>query len=494
MFKNGYAFITREIPLKDGKAALVAVPPASLGTLWFWADKGSVDHVESATYAPKATGKPLAYGSFEKLLSENVGKRVSLTYASMAKSETLSGIIVAVGDQSVTIRTASGTRAILKGAILSVASADPDFKWTFTQTETRRYFRIVADARAGKVLMTSLERGITWAPAFAIEIEDASKLTLAARGTILNDLQDLNQVRGRFVTGFPNLPFRNVLDPLTAGMNLDQWLNFVGASGGGGGFAGQGGAMTQNAARPLPEFLAFDNSEAQQVRNESGETISDLFFYDLPTLSIKLGARRMETLFQAQAEYKDIYKWDVADAVVNNVEFRELPPGTAETPDDVWHTIRFRNSAKQPLTTAPVTIFRKGELIGQAMMNYVPAGAECEVQINKALDIRVEQSEEETGRERGAIKDRNGNAVFDLATVKATLVIRNQKASDVVMSIRKPFTGEAVAAEGDPKISKSIKGLRDVNPRGRFVWQVAVGAGQERTLTCTYKLYVRSQG
>ena len=55
MFKNGYAFVTRVIPAAGGKADVVEVPPASLGTLWFTTDDGgAIESIETASDVRRA--------------------------------------------------------------------------------------------------------------------------------------------------------------------------------------------------------------------------------------------------------------------------------------------------------------------------------------------------------------------------------------------------------------------------------------------------------
>lgn len=72
MFKNGYAFVTREISLFNGEANVVEVPQASLGTLWFWSDKGALESVTSVDELnEKKVTRPVA--SFAQALEQNVG-------------------------------------------------------------------------------------------------------------------------------------------------------------------------------------------------------------------------------------------------------------------------------------------------------------------------------------------------------------------------------------------------------------------------------------
>ena len=220
-----------------------------------------------------------------------------------------------------------------------------------------------------------------------------------------------------------------------------------------------------------------------------GEQISDLFFYDLAKYDSKKGSRQYQNLFKFDADYKHVYTWDIEDQVDANGNYKPVPP-TGPDAEDVWHTIHFKNASGKPLTTAPATIFSKGELIGQSLMNYCMADGECDLKINKALDVRADATEEETDRERGAIKDRYGNPRYDLVTVKGTLFVFNGRKDKVQMTITKNLTGEVLTKTGDPTVTKTTRGLRQVNTTSKLVWKPEVKSGDKLTLEYTYKLYV----
>jgi hypothetical protein len=174
-------------------------------------------------------------------------------------------------------------------------------------------------------------------------------------------------------------------------------------------------------------------------------------------------------------------------------------------PGEVWHSVRFRNTSGQPLTTSAATTFKSGEIVGQDMMSYTPAGAEAEVRITKALDVRVEKSEEEVKRELGVIKEKvpagilNGQRIFDERPLfdrlylKGTLVIRNQKPERVTMKVAKSLTGDVSMASHGAKVVKLAKGIKDLNPASQITWQTDVEGGKTLTLTYEFNMLVRSQ-
>lgn len=490
MFKNGFAFITRKITIKDGEANIIEVPRASLGTLWFWSPSGEIQNISTAEDVQK-TKSVINLQSFDQLAQKNVGKTVYVESNVAAPQE---GKIKSADGELLILDTANGTIAIQKNQVKFFRTNDSSFTWTQTveTTKEEKYYRIKADKKTKEVMMMSLERGITWAPGYAVDISNPDKLTLASKATVLNDLLDLKDVPARLITGFPNMQFKDILDPFTSNMNADQWLGSLSTGGAGGGFGG--GArnrasemMSQNAYAPMAD--ANVNWGGDSSGNVGGEQISDLFFYDLPGFSSKKNSRLYQNLFRFDAEYKHIYTWEIDDQVDVNGNYKPAPP-VGQDSQDVWHTIKFKNGSGKPLTTAAATIFNKGELIGQTMMNYCMADGDCDVKINKALDVRADASEEEVERDRGAIKDRYNNPRYDLVTVKGKLQVLNGRKDKVQMTITKNLTGEVTVSTGTPEITKTTRGLRQVNTTSRLTWKPDVKGGEKLTLEYTYKLYV----
>jgi hypothetical protein len=284
------------------------------------------------------------------------------------------------------------------------------------------------------------------------------------------------------------VPFASWIDPLVSGQSVEAVVDLLNSVGNptvvfNSRLTSQRGTFSAGAVPGSMENVAMSDVPGQQLE--------DLFFYNQPNLSLKKGDRAYYAMFRAEAPYKEIYTLDVPDPVVNNLEYRRPPD--EDQPEDVWHTLNFKNTSGRPFTTGTATTFKESQLIGQDTMGYVSAGGDAELKITKALDEKAESSEEEVSRERGAIKNVNGAPIYDQVTMKGTLQVKNQKSEDVNLRIRHYFTGELVSADGNPVAKKTAKGLKDVNPTGVLTWTPAVTAGQSLTLTYTYKLYVRTQ-
>ncbi|HSI72743.1 MAG TPA: hypothetical protein VK934_06160 [Fimbriimonas sp.] len=496
MFKNGFAVVTREIDApRAGEYSIASIPQGSLGTLWFTVTEGM--RLESVVNTTVEETVKQDLGTIDSLLAANSGKKVKLGIREPDKvtGEVVVGTLVSSSGELAIVKTDTKTLAFRKAHITSIAVANGEgvLKYTTTGKQAQRALRFTVTGRPGKIVMISLERGLTWAPGYAVDITHKEKLSMVAKATLINDLGALDNIEARFITGFPNVPFAQYIDPLVSGQNAQGFINMIGQIGGpggrGGGFGGgrAGDLMSQNAAGPAP---AMDFGEAMATSPLSGEQREDLFFYRQPGVKMKQGDRAYYVLFRMESPYQTLYTWDMDDQLPDNVDYRPVPAG----PGDVWHTLQFKNTSGQPLTTGAATAFKSGEIVGQDLMKYVPINGTAELKINKSLDIRAELDESEVTRERGAIKNQGGYPVFDLVTLKTTLQVTNLKPETVKMRIKRTFTGELVSAEGDPQVVKTARGLTQMNPVTKLEWSPAVESGKMLKLTYTYKMYVRSQG
>ncbi len=483
MFKNGYAVVTRQFEIDEsGTTNLSYIPQSSIGTLWFSTVGGAQLKTVTATTLKKSETTNL--GSLEQILAANVGKVLQLDYRQgEAGHPFVKGKLLAINGDFVVIETPTGQQVLTKAGIQKITPEDGKLVFTTSYEAATRVVQFKTTGK-GKIQMLSLERGISWTPGYAVELLDDKELKVVSKATISNDLDSFENLDVRLITGFPNLPWAGVLEPFLSGSPTNGPLL-------GGGFGGGGQApaamMTQN--RMAKEAVMADFSAGMAAPSDaSGEQKEDLFFYKYPKVSLNAGDRGYYILFEAKSPYKTLFTADLPDSTTPESTYRGLPDG----PADVWNTLQFRNTSGQPLTTSIATAFSKGDIVGQGMLNYTPANADAELQINKSLDIRVEATEEEVTRERGAIKYFNSEQpLYDLVTLKGVIEIRNDKTKEVKLRIRKQITGEILEA-GTADVAKTAKGLKAVNPNATLTWNPTLSPGKSLKLNYSYKLYLRS--
>ncbi|MCE9559698.1 MAG: hypothetical protein K8R88_12190 [Armatimonadetes bacterium] len=484
LFKNGYAMVVRELPVTKNATVIQDIPQASLGTFWV-SSTGDVK-IDSllATSVPTSIARKAS--SFAELLTLNVGKAVTITTVNLG---TLAGSIESMDGETVTLKRERDTIMFGRSEIRLI-SFEPGAKTSTNVNSLTRQLQISTTGK-GTILVYGLERGMTWTPGYAVDLVNNKELTLTAKATVLNDLGDLAGANVELVTGFPNVPWMTVTEPILSGQSVDQFTGFLDqigmnrAPGGFGGGGARGGMMTQNAA----PAMEADFNAAWTPTAGSGQQSEDLFFYSVPNYTLKKGDRKMSVLFQAKADFEHIYTLDMGEEYTS--EDYQRPANQPKTPLEVWHMIEFANSAKQPLTTGPITVYKDNKLIGQDTLSYTSASAPCRVKINKSLDVSADSTEIEKARVRDSLRT-NFGIVYDLVTVEGTVKITNRKSETIKMKVNKAFEGESTTALGADKVTKTAKRLRDVNPHTLINWKPTIKSGDSWTATYTYTMYVRT--
>lgn len=481
LFKNGYSVVTREAQVtKSGYYELTGFPTSSIGTLWVTGSRGIT--IQELVNAKVEREQDWTAASIDDMLAASVGKEVGMR---LAPEESVFGTLLAVNGSIVIVETRDKTISFPKNRILSLTTTgEVQWRKKVKSQQTSIRMKVSADA-PGTLTVTSLEFGLMWLPSYTVDISDEKRLRITAKATVLNDLADFEGAELQLITGFPNLPYIGIRDPLNSGEAVSQVVAHL------------TGGLTRpdprrrdasGLAQMTSNRLALDRGGMDDAFLQTGDAAGreeDLFFYKQPNVTLKAGERGHFVLFRNESDYSHIYTWDVAEAPGTGQ--RITPPPSQE--QEVWHSLRFNNSGTMPYTTGVAVTTKKGNLLGQDMLYYTAAGAEATVRITKALDIRTEAQDEEIDRVRNALMTRNV-PTHDLVTVKTTLTMHNRKQEDVKVRVSKLLLGEVTASEGSPKVTKTAKGLSDVNPGAKVVWERDLKAGEQVTLTVTYKAYI----
>ena len=472
LFKNGYAVVTRSVTLGKGEILLTELPQAVLGTFWITASDGV--KIQEAVLTEIETDSTQKILNFDQMLRQNIGKTIKIQTKDAGE---INGQLVSAEGEILVIKSSAQTFVVNKNQIISIMGGT-DLIWEFSTKRKVRGIRIKAQGNENaKIFFVSLERGITWAPSYAMDISHEKNLAFTAKAIVLNDLVDLNGADIRLVTGFPNIPFLNWADPFTSGTSVNDWVNVMMRAGAPADARKEGYMMGQNVAKSAQMFdEAFDPAG-------TGEQLEDLFFYDIKNVTLQKGERAYYILLSAKPEYEHLYTWDMSDAVWI---MREIPP-VNET-GEVWFSIKMKNSTGQPLTTAPAITLKNNEIIGQGEIAYTSPNAYSIVRVSKALDVQAKVSEEELSRQRERIE---GNVVYELIILQGTLEVKNTKQHEIKMKISRTMLGEVLESDPDAKVVKTAQGLRELNPRTQIEWERILKAGEKITMSYKYKVLMR---
>lgn len=537
LFKNGFASVTREFAV-SGTTLTMDVPVASLGTLFFMSDDGSTVTVEAVPTSARKRRIPLQ--TMGDLLRANVGKAVVLREGE-EEGRLLEGEIVAVGRDVVTLKMADGQRAVSIARVTELASSKSELRLEVEvdAADAPKSYRITKSKAGGRVRMTSLEPGLSWIPAYRIDLSDTKNATVIATSTIFNEDYDLRNVRARLVTGFPAARYRNVPEPLAARSGLPEWLaalarpeiqpplrrdvaavpayggvpngidfitydptdNSIVASAEYGranyanrGYGGMGGGGFGGAAS-----ASYDGI---QEGGGSGEALGELFFYEIPPLTLAKGVRRQENLFRFDAPYRHVNTFEIGPEYDENLNpirrnQSDLPPGdeyarrqadARAAREAIWHEVEFENKAGQSLTGAVGSVVEDEELLGQGTVEFTPPGGKALVRLDRALDLVLDRREEVVLREPGAVKSTRFVGAYDRVTIRGTITVRNPRRESVILKGRKRTIGEMTIASPNGKIMNTEALLNGANGTSTAEWEVTVAPGATANLTYTYLL------
>lgn len=488
LFKNGYAMMTYEVKVPASGEVFIKEPPqATMGTVWFYTEKGGKISELVLTSVKEESVTKVTAQSLVALMALNKGKPAKLVIRDYDNNgyKTVNAKIIEANNGLV-IYEANGTQtSVSPGNIQSVEISNTVYS-SDAKTSVQTPVIKLRSTPNKSVFMYALQSGLTWSPAYNIDISDEKELILTAKATVINDLTELNLKESRLISGFPNIAFLGQPDPFLTYQRIQQ---FAGGGGGMGGGASLANRMdTQRAYMPSTALESF--SESMNVNDLAGFQAEDLYFYQLPNVNLKQGDRGYYVIFQAKSEYKHVYTLDIPMGSRTDNRFIPVPPERT----NVWHKLSFKNTSGRPLTTAPTMIMQNGQMIAQDTITYVPNGAEIKLPITQSLDIASTVTEEEESIERGATKDRNGNPVLDLVTVTGKISISNFKDKEINIELTKDVLGEFLQLSDNGSSSKSVRDQSDSNPTSTGKWSLKLAKGAKKEITYSYKVLVQSRG
>ncbi len=481
LFKNGYAVLTRQATVAAGGQEIVfnEIPNATLGSFWLASEGGLIIQSAVTGQVVETVKEPL--GSLNEIIAANVGKQVMVNLADPrpGETQTLEGKLISAAGDIIVVQAAGMDAVINKSRVARLSVLGGGGVYEREAKRNRRVMRLQTNGKAGKVYLMSLERGLSWSPAYALDLIAEDKLVLRARGTIINDLAPLENIELKLITGFPNIRYLSAFDPFTttgptaalkdmsfapapAMSNALQTQRAGLAPGGGGGFT----------------------SDLAQTGGGEGFAAEDLFFYRQPGVTLNPGDRGYYELFQSELEHRHVYTADLSGW---SREQLDRP--------DVWHTIRMKNNTSRPFTTGPAMVVKGGEVLAQDELAYVPVGAEGSLRLTKSLSMILDQEDIEVSRERGAITDREGRPIFDLVTYRTKMSAQNLKDREAQFEISRSMDGApgGSASAGVALVQMPVRGS-SVNAPLRMTWSPKVAPGAKAEADYTWTIYVSSVG
>jgi len=527
-FKNGLAFVLKQgnVHLDAGMGNLEPVPDATLGSLWIAPnDVGvSLDQVVARRSSVLAQRNLTILAD---LLLANAGKVVTVVDNDQKE---YTGEVVGLkqtekspklGEGS---RSASPAESVYNNATLSVAQSQgpPEFLLLKSDSKLlavcfRNIERVILPADStlqlpqkeehkalqfkfkgakdhANLTMGFLEHGLGWSPSYLVSLEDDNKAQITMQAVLVNDVEDLKNADIFFVVGVPNFGYSNVLSPMALEQSL---LDFMQT-------AARREDLTARYANAITgqmtvggviggEASATPSLETTMTEALPGAQEEDLFLYGRKDVTLAQGDRATYNVFSDTVNYEHLYEWNLED------QFRVDGFGNAlnvaasgsdrSLKENVWHTLRLRNTTKFPWTSAPTLVLSGTHPLAQDTLPYTPKSAKSILKLTIATDIRTSHEENEVGRQRDLQRRHNYN--YDQVTVEGKLTIKNYKSKVVRLSIADRVRGTVESESDDGKSEKLAEAIAVDNPLTRLTWEVTLQGGEEKVIKYRYTVWLR---
>jgi hypothetical protein len=497
LFKNGLAVVKCEVTLgKPGSYVLENVPSPVHGTYWV---EGSAA-VETVMKV-RDVEVPVAETTPGNLQDDFAGKKVTIHFRGAnrppvvgtmlklkpAKDEPLpavrgyAALETTAASRFLVVQTAKGRAYIEASDISSVEAEDAGDK------VVRRRPQLVltlgaSDKAETKVALRYLTHGLAWAPSYRIDITDPKTLALEQNAVIRNELADLTDAEVRLISGFPSVQYAHVRSLLAARTNWATFFSELSNR------EWQYADATSNSVATQQSIGNFRHHNPGLGAIPTGEGV-DLHYQPIGKRTLAEGDTLALSVAKGKAEYERIVEWLIQDTRDEYGRHTGRERGDDDSP---WDALKFKNPLTFPMTTGPATVTANGSFNGQRTSYWVNAGEETVLRVEKALSVRTRAIETEQQKADGSGRDFIwiGGRQYRRTTVEGELAVSNHRKESVSMVIRRRFSGELVAAEGNPTTSLREEGVFSINKRNEMVWTMALKGGEEKKLKYSYTVLV----
>jgi hypothetical protein len=483
IYKAGIAHVikTGKLRFNNQTAILDGDIRPLVGTYWLNGEKGI-----SMQFGVDTVKVTRDVGDFYGLLSANKGMHVRIKYLHNKLSDSIrqvAGEIIEYfpGTRMLKLRTKAEAEfvSLANVEILSL-SLDGNEKGTFTMDSIYRVAKVFSESKdeLQSAELHYVGQGFTWIPSYYIRILDDKNVRMEMKALVENFAEPLIDVETDLVIGTPNLAFGMQLDPIVSGgfdQAFDQQLAQQGMN-------IRGGRSTSNSmvlSSGLSSFADRDDMYFTQEYAMVGEKSYDLFHYRLGKITIPTQTKAYFPIFAEKVGYEEVYTANIGD----HVAFYSSQFVNKETQlIEVNHSLKLKNTTNYPFTTASIVVEDKNsQFLAQDRITYTPQKGDALVNLSRAIDIQLKNTEEELSRDVNY--ERYNGVLYGRATIKGKVSIRNFQKKSVKVDVSKSLNGEVLSAqsgkfENVPNAS--------VNKTSTIKWQVELDPDESKVVEYTY--------
>ena len=514
-FKNGLAFVVRqgEVRLDNGTGNLTSIPNATLGSLWIASNDAGASLDEVVAHRDQFS-IPQNLTALTDVLLANAGKVVTIVDNSQKE---YTGEIVgfrqpekspdaaqelATSDRIVPQPHPTPEFLLLKseGKLLALyfrniarvaLPADPVLQQSQQEERKALRFKIKGATTHANLTMGYLEHGLGWTPSYLISLQDDKTAQITMQAVLVNDAEDLKGTDFFFVVGVPNFAYANIPSPMALQQSLLEFMQAAYRAD-----VNNGRLSNALAAQKTAVDMAYESSAAPSfaatTEELQGVQEEDLFLYSRKNVTLARGERATYNVFSDNVGCQHIYEWSLEDQPrVDGFGNAQNNSNSSDrsAKDNVWHSLRLKNTTKFPWTSAPTLVISGTRPLSQDTIPYTPKSASSNLKLTIATDIRASHEENEVERQKEIQRRHNYN--YDQVTVEGKLTVKNYKSKEVRLSIAAKVRGTVDSQTDEGKSEKLAEAIAVDNPLTRLTWEVTFKPGEERVIKYRYKVWLR---
>ncbi len=485
LFKNGLAMITRElaIPSSSRKAVIVADPVPIHGT--FWVDFENPVRVENAQVVWKEK-RIVRNDKFDirKALEAMAGKKVTLV---LSGGDRLNGVIVCFPNLEthfLILRTEKGCEFLDAGQVIRAAFEDKNLQLVpvemVKEGEVKKNILTFSYPESGhsRILRFSyLCRGASWAPAYRFDLTEEGKGVLSFQGVVKNEVLPFRKTLVNLVSGFPAILYDKVLSPMNRSQKLDAFLSSL---------SRPDRAGSSPVTQQIALNIANDWDEDSPSSGLNTDLDSDMHLRSVGPVDLEEGDALMLDLGKTATTFERVVEWNIPESRDLNGRYQRnwRRRETGGTSDELWDTLIVSNPFDFPMTTAPFTVYRDGQILSQNISNWTARGRKSRVRSGRVLNIGTEVSEEEVEGSRKRIVIRGDD--FMQTDIRCVITLDNRRGTGQTVMVNRSIWGKIIESSGKAVTRKLAEGAQSVNPRSEVEWRLELAPGQKMKIGFTY--------
>ncbi len=282
--------------------------------------------------------------------------------------------------------------------------------------------------RNQEIELSYIQKGISWVPNYNIILNENKTGTLRLDASIINEIEDLNNVKVNFAVGLPYFPYADKNSPIVDNIN-----------------SATANINTNNRSLGYSNVVVSaigiqkDNNNNKTSLNSKSFEKEDFFYYEREKFSIQKNEKLKLNISKFNFSYKDIYFTDLK----TNKDVFSWRNSAKRKEFSVIHLIRFENNSNQPLTSGIALIRKKNknspEQVTQSNIDFTLHKDTVEIDIAISPNIIIEEISEKISTEK--IDGKN------VTTVVNKIKIENHKKKDVNIELEKILYGKLIKSD-----------------------------------------------